>query len=112
MTIYINGGTISVDTTQQSVSYIDDTDSPYTMTATEEALMVDCQNGAVSVTTNNSQDIGDTIIISDLNGYCSLNNITIDSPLGTIDGANFTILNNDYASITIMYLGSNNWKII
>jgi hypothetical protein len=93
------------------VTTITDTDSPYTVLATDSYIGVD--NGVSTVTVNlPAGTAGRKVTIYDYAGTASLGTITIDADgADTINGAGTTTLTTDYQSVTLLFTGGN-WTII
>jgi hypothetical protein len=84
---------------------IDDTDSPYTVLATDYYISVDSSGGPVSILLPNAPTTNRTFIIKDRTGSGSTNAITITTVGGVVllDGAVNQVMNVDYESMNLMF---------
>ena len=105
---YIGG---SLNAPKVTITPITDSDSPYTVLATDTHIAVD--NGASAVTVNlPAGTTGRKITIYDRTGTASLGTITIDgNGAETINGSATTTLTTNYQSATLLFYGGN-WTII
>lgn len=56
---------------------------------------------------------GQTHIVKDLAGNCSVHNITVSSSTGQIDGSSTFTLVSDFSSYTFVYVQNNNvWSVL
>ncbi|GIU69056.1 MAG: hypothetical protein KatS3mg002_0292 [Candidatus Woesearchaeota archaeon] len=83
---------------------------------TREYIGVDTSTSAITLTLNEPSEkfrLGKKFTIKDISGNAGTNNITINaSSIGhTIDGQGSIVLNQDYAAVTIVYQGNNQWSI-
>ena len=89
---------------------IDNADSPYTILSTDELILADSTNGAVSIilpATGNAKNIK-------WNAGANTITVTVTSS-GTIDGSSSFVFNTNYevgTSITVNNISSGNWVII
>ena len=105
---YIGG---SLNAPKVTITPITDSDSPYTVLATDTHIAVD--NGASAVTINlPTGTLGRKITIFDTTGTASLGTITINrASTNTINGATSTTLTTNHQSVTLLF-NAGNWTII
>lgn len=96
----------------QDFTEIDNTDSPYTVLATDYALHVDTTGGPVTIDLAAiAGQANRVLLIKDSGGDAAANNITIDaSGAETIDGLTTLVLNVDYESVQLQG-GSAEWLV-
>lgn len=95
------------------VTSIDDTDSPYTVAAGDDVILVDTTAGAVTINLGAvASNSGRRLQIKDVGGNAGTNNITID-PNGaeTIDNASTYVLDENLFAIDIVCDGSENYVL-
>lgn len=82
-----------------------------TMLASDSVIFMN-QTAAATVTLVSSPVLNQMIYIKDISGNAVTNNITIDPPGSvTVDGNLTFLLNNNYASVTLIFNGTN-WNIL
>ena len=83
----------------------------YTTLTTD--YIIYCTVGAITISLDDTLDIGTTFIIKDLNGNAGTSPITIDTTgAGLIDGAATRVLNTNYSTATIQKNAVNVWSIL
>lgn len=87
--------------------------SAYSITNTDQAVLVNCTSGAVTVTLPNANGInGKIFYIKDWKGQSATHTITIATTSSqTIDGSSTQTLTTNYQAIEVMSDGAN-WSII
>lgn len=94
-----------------TIKPITDSDSPYTVLATDTHIAVDNNASAVTVNLPTGTD-GRKVTIYDRAGTASLGTITINrASTNTINGSTSTTLTSNYQSVTLVFY-SGNWTII
>ena len=84
----------------------------YTATVGDYIIGIGTLTGSITITLPSSPVTGQTYIIKDVNGTCSLTNtITITPASGNIDGNTTSVIATPYDSISIVYSGAQ-WSII
>ena len=72
-----------------------------------------CTVGGVTISLDDTLNVGHIFIIKDLNGYAGASPITIDTTgAGLIDNAATRVLDTNYASITVQKNSLNVWSIL
>jgi hypothetical protein len=84
--------------------------SPYDVQAGDYFLGVDVAAPA-TVNLPPTPTTGQVLIIKDIDGDANTNNITVSGNGNTIDGAATYVLNTDYASITLVFNGTE-WNVV
>lgn len=102
--------TISATSFSNIVNYtaIDDTDSPYAVTASDYYISADSTAGTVTVQLPNAPSTGRVFAIKDQAGTSATNNITVTTVGGAvnIDGSTSFVMNTAYESIQVIFNGS------
>lgn len=94
------------------ITFIDDTDSPYAITATDEIVLVDSCAGPVTVILPASHTAGDQYEIKDRYCCSSGNSITVQSAdADTIDGQPSYVIGIDCQGIRVLSDGTN-WNLV
>lgn len=103
-----SGNTITVSSTFEYVQ-IDNTDSPYTATATDYFISCDSAAGSIIVELPDSPGDFRLFIIKDRTGSASAQNITIKALGGlvTIDGSTTYALTSNFGSINLLFNGTS-----
>ena len=92
---------------------ISNTDSPYTVLATDDIIVVDCSGGVVTVNLPAVTATPKRLEIKDATGNSGANNITVNrNGSDTIDGGTSSTLSTNYASLTLCSDGSSQWMIL
>jgi hypothetical protein len=110
----VSGGQVSlIGTTPNSYTNVTSGMSPYTVTATDYFISVDCSGGPVSLIFPASPAQNRQFIIKDRLGQASTNNITVSSgAVTTIDGQPSQVMEDAYESIEMLFHGTpNNYEI-
>ena len=87
----------------------------YAMTSTDRFVGVDYSGGSVTLTLPSAASctLGTTLIIKDVGGNATANNIDINAQGGDlIDGAASQSITQDYNSYTLIYSRANTWSIV
>lgn len=82
------------------------TTSTGTLTNTDRVVLCN-RAGTVGLTLPSSPRAGQLVDVSDISGAAALNNITITPSSGTINGAATQVLKTDYASVKLIFDGTN-----
>jgi len=98
------GGTSTLFT----ITNIDNTDSPYTVTSSDQYLSCDVSLGVLTINFPNTTTTGRYFYVKDVGGDAATNNITVTTPGGVvlIDGATTFVMNTNYESIGLVWNGS------
>lgn len=88
--------------------------SPFSVNANHHCLTVDTRSSrTINLPSVTNNDSGRILIITDISGLASSNNITVNPASGDyIDGSSNYVINTDGGTITLMCLDSSGWKII
>lgn len=88
---------------------INNTNSPYTVTATDQFIDVDCSAAVVVVKLPDAPATGRFYFIKDSTGNCATHNITITTVTGAvnIDGATSFVMNATYESTSVIFNGTS-----
>ena len=95
---------------------IDDTDSPFTTTR-NYSYFVDVSSGSVEMRLASSPSLGDTIMIDDVQGDSSTNNITVNDSAGANllvagDSSSPTVIDMDGVRIILIYVNATyGWRL-
>lgn len=102
--------TISANATGVIYNYtgIDNTDSPYTVLATDYVIGCDSTAGIITVNLPNAPTLGTAYIIKDIAGTAAAFNITLTTPGGIvlIDAAATFAMNTAYQSVMVQFNGT------
>jgi hypothetical protein len=114
-TLIITGGVISATGKQSgTVVYTNKvvtTGTTYQCLSTDYYVAINLGTpAAMAVTLPSSPTAGQTLVIKDGAGDAATYNITVSPSSGTLDGASNVVLNNNYASVSVFYNGTN-WSI-
>lgn len=116
--LVFNGSSSTINTTSQTPStHSNDAVKvttpgayPYTAVPQDHLILVDTSGGARTINLNASPQTGQIYRIKDDDGNAATNNITVTPAAGNIDGAGSYSINVNYASITVIYSGSQ-WVV-
>jgi len=97
-------------TTNDAIKIVTPAAYPYTTTPQDALIKVDTSS-ARTITPLASPTTGQQHIIKDTVGSAAANNITVTPSGKNIDGAASYVINSNYASITIVYNGTE-WSVI
>lgn len=97
--------TIDIDNPTYAITFIDVTDSPYTVLSSDQYISADSSGGAISVVFPNSINTGRVVTVKDAAGTSTVNNINITTAGGIvlIDGSTVFSLNDPYDSTRIIW---------
>lgn len=95
----------------EGTTLISDADSPYAVLAADQAILVDSTAAVVTVTLPAAPLTNRRIEVKDKLGQAAAFAITVDGNGKNIDGVATQVLNVPYASITIIYNGTQ-WNIV
>ena len=97
--------TIEIDNPTYAITFIDVTDSPYTVLSADQYISADSSGGAISVVFPNSINTGRVVTVKDAAGTSTVNNINITTAGGVvlIDGSTVFSLNDPYDSTRIIW---------
>ena len=117
ITTSASGSTITITSNgvqKVAVVLIDDLDSPYAVLSTDDFIGVNSSSGTVRVLLPSNPAVGTTFIVKDVGGDAENNNITI-TDIGGVDSFDNTfgsyVINTEYQSVNLVYVGSNNYYI-
>ena len=104
-TVTITGSPLN----QFTVTSLDNTDSPYTVLATDQYLSCDVSSGALTIELPNAPSTGTFYMVKDAAGNSSTFNITVTTVGGvvTIDGTTSFVMNTDYEAGNFMFNGTS-----
>ena len=105
---FINLGTFTGSPSPVNVTIVNST--PYAVQPGDYYLGVNIAAPA-TVVLPASPIVGQVLIIKDIDGDANTNNITVSGNGNTIDGAATYVLNTDYASITLVFNGTE-WNVV
>jgi hypothetical protein len=83
----------------------------YTVTTSDEVIIVGTLTGSITITLPTSPTAGDTYTIKDQAGGSATNNIIVSGNGNDIDGAGSYTINTNYESITVVF-ANGSWSII
>jgi hypothetical protein len=112
ITITNAANAITIDANAGAITYnytgITDADSPYTATATDDVIGVDCSAAIVTVLLPDAPATGRSFIIKDFTGSANTFNITLSTPGGVvlIDAAATYVMNTNYQSVQVIFNGT------
>lgn len=94
--------------TKLDITFLDDTDSPYTVLSTDVFMSCDVSAGALTVQLPNAPSTGRVYYIKDSTGSAATFNITVTTVGGavTIDGGTSYVMNTDYQSVSVIFDGT------
>lgn len=107
-----SGNTVTINAhTNSTFNYvqIDDTDSPYTVTADDHYISCDSTSGTITIELPDAPDAERLFIIKDRVGQAAVNNITVTTTGGavTIDGSTSYVMNSNYTAIQLLFNGTS-----
>lgn len=106
-----NSITINANTGSETVNYtgINNTNSPYTVLATDYAIGADSTAGVISILLPNAPATGRIFVVKDLAGTAGTNNITVTTVGGAvnIDGATSFVMNTNYEAANLLFNGTS-----
>lgn len=117
ITTSASGSTVTITATGGGalpVTLIDNTDSPYAVLTADYFIGVDTTAGAVTLLFQNNPAVGTSYIVKDVGGQAEVNNITITTISGLQNFDNTSgnyIMNTEYQSVNLVYVGSSNYYI-
>jgi len=92
-----------------AITFLDNTDSPYTVLAADQYMSCDVSSGVLTIDLPDTTTTGRLFIVKDEGGDAATNNITITTTGGAvlIDGATTFVMNTDYEAVSLVWNGTS-----